>query len=145
MVKATTNRHTLAIKIRILKCNAWPSNHAWSRFFVVLRRVLSELLNWKNNPLYSAFLILYFRVCFLYPVPVPDERYVLNDERRKHEMLRLLGILSLSRMIFGGHHCHCRHWHYHRHHGSFLGRSILLGTLLGLFASRANRDRYEEV
>ena len=59
-------------------------------------------------------------------------------------MLRLLGILSLSRMIFGGHRCHCRHWHYHRHHGSFLGRSILLGTLLGLFASRANRDRYEE-
>ena len=60
-------------------------------------------------------------------------------------MLRLLGILSLSRMIFGGHHCHCHHWHYHRHHGSFLGRSILLGTLLGLFASRANGDRYEEV
>ena len=60
-------------------------------------------------------------------------------------MLRLLGILSLSRMIFGGHHCHCHHWHYHRHHGSFLGRSILLGTLLGLFASRANRDRYGEV
>ena len=59
-------------------------------------------------------------------------------------MLRLLGILSLSRMIFGGRHCHCHHWH-HRHHGSFLGRSILLGTLLGLFASRANRDRYGEV
>ena len=59
-------------------------------------------------------------------------------------MLRLLGILTLGRMIFGGHHCHCHHWH-HRHHGSFLGRSILLGTLLGLFASRANRDRYEEV
>jgi len=56
-------------------------------------------------------------------------------------MLRLLGILSLSRMIFGGRHCHCRHWHYHRHHGSFLGRSILLGTLLGLFMSRANGDR----
>ena len=50
-------------------------------------------------------------------------------------MLRLLGILSLSRMIFGGRHCHCCHWH-HRHHGSFLGRSILLGTLLGLFMSR---------
>ena len=83
-------------------CNARPSNHAWSRFFVVLRRVLSELLNWKNNPLYSAFLILYSRVCFLYPVPVPDERYVLNDERRKHEMLRLLGILTLGRMILCG-------------------------------------------
>ena len=60
-------------------------------------------------------------------------------------MLRLLGILTLGRMIFCGHRCHCHHWHYHRHHGSFLGRSILLGTLLGLFASRANRDRYEEV
>ena len=59
-------------------------------------------------------------------------------------MLRLLGILTLGRMIFGGHRCHCHHWHHHRHHGSFLGRSILLGTLLGLFASQANRDRFEE-
>ena len=58
-------------------------------------------------------------------------------------MLRLLGIFALGRMIFGGHHCHCHH-HYYRHHGSFLGRSILLGTLLGLFASRANEDRFEE-
>ena len=54
-------------------------------------------------------------------------------------MLRLLGILSLDRMIFGDHHCHCRRWH-HRHHGGFLGRSFLLGTLLGLFASRANGE-----
>ena len=50
-------------------------------------------------------------------------------------MLRLLGILTLGNMIFGGHHCHC-----HRHHGSFLGRSLLLGTLLGLFMSRANQS-----
>ena len=53
-------------------------------------------------------------------------------------MLRLLGILSLSRLIFGGH-----HWH-HRHHGSFLGRSLLLGTLLGLFMSSANQNRIGE-
>ena len=50
-------------------------------------------------------------------------------------MLRLLGILTLGNMIFGGH----RH-HYHRR----LGRGILLGTLLGLFVSRANQDRTEE-
>jgi hypothetical protein len=56
-------------------------------------------------------------------------------------MLRLLGILTLGNMIFGGHHCH--HHHCHRH-GSFLGRSLLLGTLLGLFASRANQNRAEE-
>ena len=56
-------------------------------------------------------------------------------------MLRLLGALTLGNMIFGGRHCH-RH-HYHRH-GSFLGRSLLLGTLLGLFVSRANENRTEE-
>ena len=56
-------------------------------------------------------------------------------------MLRLLGILTLGNMIFGGHHCH--HHHCHRH-GSFLGRSLLLGTLLGLFVSRANQTRTEE-
>ena len=55
-------------------------------------------------------------------------------------MLRLLGILTLGNMIFGGHHCHC---HHHRH-GSFLGRGLLLGTLLGLFVSRANQTRTEE-
>jgi len=56
-------------------------------------------------------------------------------------MLRLLGILTLGNMIFGGHHCH--HHHCHRH-GSFLGRSLLLGTLLGLFVSHANQNRTEE-
>ena len=56
-------------------------------------------------------------------------------------MLRLLGALTLGNMIFGGHRCHC---HHHCHHGSFLGRSILLGTLLGLFVSRANQNRTEE-
>ncbi len=61
-------------------------------------------------------------------------------------MLRLLGILSLGNLIFGGHRCHCHHHrHYHRHHGSFLGRSLLLGTLLGLFVSRANDARREEM
>ena len=55
-------------------------------------------------------------------------------------MLRLLGILTLGSMIFGGHRCHC---HHHRH-GSFLGRGLLLGTLLGLFVSRANQNRTEE-
>ena len=56
-------------------------------------------------------------------------------------MLRLLGALTLGNMIFGGHRCYC---HHHRRHGSFLGRSILLGTLLGLFVSRANQNRTEE-
>ena len=55
-------------------------------------------------------------------------------------MLRLLGILTLGNMIFGGHHCHRHHWH--RHGG--LGRGLLLGTLLGLFVSRANQNRTEE-
>ena len=53
-------------------------------------------------------------------------------------MLRLLGILALGNMISGGHRHHC-----HRHHGSFLGRGLLLGTLLGLFMSRANRTEEE--
>ena len=56
-------------------------------------------------------------------------------------MLRLLGALTLGNLIFGGHRCHC---HHHRHHDSFLGRSILLGTLLGLFVSRANQNHAEE-
>ena len=56
-------------------------------------------------------------------------------------MLRLLGALTLGNMIFGGHRCHCHHL---RRHGSVLGRSILLGTLLGLFVSRANQNRTEE-
>ena len=54
-------------------------------------------------------------------------------------MLRLLGILTLGNMTFGGH----RH-HYHRRLSRRLGRGILLGTLLGLFVSRANQDRTEE-
>ncbi len=57
-------------------------------------------------------------------------------------MLRLLGILALGDMIFGGHHCR-HHYHCHRH-GGFLGRSLLLGTLLGLFVSRANQNRADE-
>ena len=54
-------------------------------------------------------------------------------------MLRLLGILTLGNMIFGGHRCHC---HHHRYGG--LGRGLLLGALIGLFASRANQNRTEE-
>ena len=74
-------------------------------------------------------------------------------------MLRLLGILTLGNMIFGGHRCH-----YHRHLSRRLVgiahaprsrirvsraprtacRGILLGTLLGLFVSRANQNRTEE-
>ena len=50
-------------------------------------------------------------------------------------MLRLLGILTLGNMIFGGH----RH-HYHRRLSRRLGRGILLGTLLGLFVRRANQN-----
>ena len=55
-------------------------------------------------------------------------------------MLRLLGILTLGNMIFGGRQYHRHHWH--RHGG--LGRSLLIGTLLGLFVSRANQNRTEE-
>ncbi len=54
-------------------------------------------------------------------------------------MLRLLGILTLGNMIFGGN----RH-HYHRRLGRRLGRGLLLGTLLGLFVSRANQNGTEE-
>ena len=54
-------------------------------------------------------------------------------------MLRLLGILTLGNMIFGGRRCHC---HPHRH-GRFPGRGLLLGTLLGLSMSRANQNRTE--
>ena len=53
-------------------------------------------------------------------------------------MLRLLGLLTLGNMVFGGHRCRC---HGHRH-GS-LGRGLLLGTLLGLFLSRAAGNRTE--
>ena len=62
-----------------------------------------------------------------------------NDEMEEHKMLRLLGILTLGNMIFGGH----RH-HYHRRLGRRLGRGLLLGTLLGLFVSRANQNGTEE-
>ena len=55
-------------------------------------------------------------------------------------MLRLLGILTLGNMMFGGPCCHRHHWH--RHGG--LGRSLLLGALLGLFVSRANQNRTGE-
>jgi len=48
-------------------------------------------------------------------------------------MLRLLGALTLGHMVFG-HHCR---WH-HRH---CLGRGLLIGTVLGLFISRANQSR----
>ena len=65
----------------------------------------------------------------------------MNDLTEEHKMLRLLGVLTLGNMIFGGHRCHC---HYHRHFGRRLGRGILLGTLLGLFVSRANENRTEE-
>ena len=59
-----------------------------------------------------------------------------TTKRRKRKVLRLLGILTLGNMIFGGHHCHCHHHHH--------GRSLLLGTLLGLLISRANQTRTEE-
>ena len=62
-----------------------------------------------------------------------------NDEMEEHKMLRLLGILALGNMIFGGH-----HHHYHRHHCHRLGRGLLLGTLIGLFVSRANQNGIEE-
>ncbi len=54
-------------------------------------------------------------------------------------MLRLPGALILGNMIFGGH----RH-HYHRRMVRRLGRGLLLGTLLGLFMSRANQNRTAE-
>lgn len=63
-----------------------------------------------------------------------------NDRIGGTKILRLLGALTLGNMIFGGHRCHC---HHHRHHGSFLGRGLLLGTLLGLFVSRVNRTEEE--
>ncbi len=53
-------------------------------------------------------------------------------------MLRLLGILALGNLIFGGHRRHYRHMSRH------LGRSLLLGGLLGLYISRRNQDRTEK-
>ena len=61
-----------------------------------------------------------------------------TTETEEQKMLRLHGALTLGNMIFGGHRCHC---HHHHHHGGFLGR----GLLLGLFMSRANEKRTEEV
>ena len=40
-------------------------------------------------------------------------------------MLRLLGILALGYVLFGGRHCHCHH-----RHGSFLGGLFVLPLLL---------------
>ena len=88
----------------------------------------------QNNCLYFAHTVLYFHLQIPYSIHVPNDRYV-RDDKEEHIMLRLLGILTLGNMIFGGH----RRRH-HRYHGSHLGRSILLGTLLGLFVSRANRE-----
>ena len=76
-----------------------------------------------------------------YPVHVPNEWYIPDDEMEEHKMLRLLGILALGNMVFGGRRYHR---HHHRRHGSFLGRSLLLGALAGLFVSRANQNRNEE-
>ncbi len=52
-------------------------------------------------------------------------------------MLRLLGILALGSLIFGGR-------HHHHHMSRRLGRGLLLGTLLGLFISRRNQGRSDE-
>ena len=89
--------------------------------------------------LYLSLLILFFCLAVPYPIHVPNDRYMRNDETEEKKMLRLLGILTLGNMIFGDH-----RRHYHRHHCHRLGRSLLLGTLLGLFVSRANQDRTEE-
>jgi hypothetical protein len=89
--------------------------------------------------LYLSLLILFFYLAVPYPIHVPNDRYMRNDETEGKKMLRLLGILTLGNMIFGGH----RH-HYHRRLSRRLGRGILLGTLLGLFVSRANQNRTEE-
>ena len=53
-------------------------------------------------------------------------------------MLRLLGALTLGNMIFGGRHCH---HHHHRRMRRAMTRGIVLGTLFGLFANRANENR----
>ncbi len=58
-------------------------------------------------------------------------------------MFRLLGILTLGNMIFGGHRCHCHHHHHRHYHGGFLGRSLLLGSLIGLFMSRARNQNQD--
>ena len=54
-------------------------------------------------------------------------------------MLRLLGILTLSNMIFGGHRCHC---HHHRQVLSVLGMILILSCIpafLVLFTQLAGR------
>ena len=96
---------------------------------------MKSIAHRKNNPWYFSRPALYFRPQIPYAVHVPIRYRLDYSVKEEHKMLRLLGILTLGNMIFGGH--RCRH---HRYHGSHLGRSILLGTLLGLFVSRANRE-----
>ncbi len=48
-------------------------------------------------------------------------------------MLRLLGLLTLGHMVFGG--------HSHHHARRLLRRGLLLGALLGLFAGSADARR----
>lgn len=99
---------------------------------------MKSIAHWKNNPWYFSRPALYFRPQIPYAVHVPIRYRLDYSVKEEHKMLRLLGILTLGNMIFGGH----RH-HYH-HHCHRLGRGILLGTLLGLFVSRANRSQTEE-
>ncbi len=52
-------------------------------------------------------------------------------------MLRLLGMLTLGHMVFGGHH----HRRAHRRHRRLLRRGLLLGALIGLFVGSENARR----
>ena len=56
------------------------------------------------------------------------------DERERESMLRLLGILTLGNLLFGG-----------RHHRRALGRGLLFGALLGYLANKDfDADRVAE-
>ena len=52
-------------------------------------------------------------------------------------MLRLLGLLTLGHMVFGGH----SHHQARRRQRRLLRRGLLLGALLGLFAGSADARR----
>ena len=61
--------------------------------FLVLRR--------NTMMYYFSLLILLFCVATVYPMTVPNDRYMRNDRNGERAMLRLLGLLALGNMIFG--------------------------------------------
>ena len=79
-------------------------------------------------------MILFFGGVIRYGIGVPDDRYGMN-ESEGIDMLRFLGICALGKLLFGR--------GLFRPRGGSLGKSILIGTVLGLIMGRINRNREE--